>query len=89
MTPLDRTLALAEGEIVAVCVREDLNLDVTRTFDELLDINRVVAKCVLCFPLRGAQRRFELRTFTHHAHSLSAAAGSGLEQHGITKAFGE
>ena len=44
MTALDRAFALAEMDTVAVLVRQHLDLDVTRSFDVSLDINRTVLK---------------------------------------------
>jgi hypothetical protein len=43
---LDRALALAQVDAVAVRIAEDLDLDVARLLDELLDEDAVVAEAV-------------------------------------------
>ena len=50
VTALDRALALEEMHAVAVRVGEDLDLDVARLLDELLDVERVVAEAALAPP---------------------------------------
>ena len=42
MTTLNRTLAFAEVDTIAVLIRHYLNLDMARTFDETLDVNVAV-----------------------------------------------
>ena len=44
MSSLDGAFALADVDGVSVPVRQNLNFDMPRLFDELLDVNRVVAK---------------------------------------------
>ena len=43
--PLDRAIALAEVDAVAVGVEQDLDLDVARPFEEALEDQPVVAEC--------------------------------------------
>ena len=57
MSPLDRAVALAEVDAVPVLVEEDLDLDVTRAFDEPFQDQPLVAERAL----RLAAGRGELR----------------------------
>ena len=41
MSPLNRALPLAQVHGATVSVRENLHLDVTRSRDELLDVDRI------------------------------------------------
>src|SRR5512138_3644456 len=68
-------------------VSEYLNFDVSRAINEFLDVDRVVAERILCFALRCSERRLELRLIANHSHSLSTAAGSGLEQDRVAETF--
>src|SRR5688572_27099762 len=45
VAPLQRTVALAEVDDVAVMVREHLDLDVARFLEELLHVDLAVAEC--------------------------------------------
>ena len=85
VAPLNAALALAECDAVSVRVGEDLNLHVARPFDVLLDVDRVVAEGVLRLALRTAECVGNLARLVDDAHPLSAAAGRGLEQHGVAK----
>jgi len=48
--------------------------------DVLLDVDGIVAECVLRFPAGGVERRGELGALAYHAHALTSSAGRGLEQ---------
>ena len=80
---LERALALAERDHVAVLVAEHLDLDVARPHQELLDVHRVVAEARQRLRARGAKRRRQIRRRGHHPHALAAAAGGGLEHHRV------
>ena len=62
MAALDRALALAEVHDVAVVVAEDLELDVARVLEILLDVDVAVAEGGLGLALRGAQQRAAARS---------------------------
>ena len=79
MTPLNRTLALAEINRVAVLVGQYLHLDVARIDDRLFDINFAVAKCPLRLALCAFQRGLQLGPGVHQPHALAAAAGCGFQ----------
>src|SRR5690348_14815681 len=85
MATLNRTLALAQMDHVAMRVREDLDLDVTRTLHRFFEIQRGVAKSSGSFRLRGFECRTEFVTAGDEAHSFTAAAGSRFQHHRITK----
>ena len=57
MAPLDRALALAEVHHVAVVVADDLELDVARVLEVLLDVDVAVAEGGLGLALRGPEQR--------------------------------
>src|SRR5438876_4416502 len=80
---LDRALALAERENVAVGVSEDLNLDVPRPFDELLEIDPIVSEGALRFSPSRVESAGNIVWCRHYSHSLATASGSSFEQHRV------
>ena len=60
MPALDRALALAEGEDVPVRIAEDLDLDVARGRDDLLEVERPVAERRVRLGRRGPVRVLEV-----------------------------
>ncbi len=83
MAPLDRALALAQVNQVAVLVAEDLELDVAWLGDQLLEQQRRVAKSRQRLAPRGRQRRRQVACALHDAHALAAASRRGLDEHRI------
>ncbi len=77
---LERAVALAEVDRVALAVAEHLELDVARVGEIFLHVDRVVAECRARFRGRLADQAFELILFGHHLHAAAAAAGRGLDQ---------
>jgi hypothetical protein len=71
---LHRALALAEMDQVAVHVAEQLELDVTRARDVLLEIQRVVRERGLGLGLRDAEARAQRLLVPRDAHPAPAAA---------------
>ena len=55
VTPLDRAVALAEVDDVAVGVREHLHLDVARVLEVALDVHRRVGEVRAALALRGLE----------------------------------
>src|SRR5712691_10298587 len=84
MPPLNRTLALAEINTLAVLIGEHLNLDVARMIDKALDVDVAVLECGCCFLRSRFQRLAHLTFRTHDAHAAPAAAGGSLDDHGET-----
>ena len=80
---LERALALTERDHLAVPVAEDLDFDVTRPLDELLEKDRVIAERRQRFGARQTVGLFELVRSADDAHPLAAAAGRGFEDHRI------
>src|SRR5437867_10948332 len=85
MAPLDGALALAEMDDGSVMVAEDLELDVARTLDVLLDVDVADAERRLRFALRGLDRVRQLVRGAHDAHPASAAAGRRLDDDRIAE----
>ncbi len=83
VAPLDRALALAEVDHVAVGVGQHLDLDVARLLDELLDEDAVVAEAGPRLVARRAEALARLGLAARDPHALAAAAGGGLEHHRI------
>src|SRR6185436_8045873 len=80
---LDRALALAEVDHVAVLVAEDLELDVPRLDQILLHVDRAVAESPLRLLAGGGELSFDLRLLPDDAHAAPAAARGRLEDDGI------
>ena len=78
VAPLDRALALAEGEHAALAVSEHLDLDVPRRRDRLLEIQGAVAERGLGLHRGGAVRGREPVRALDEPHALAAAAGGRL-----------
>src|SRR5690606_3981526 len=77
---LHRALALPQVHDVAVRIAEDLDLDVARRFDVLLEQQRVVAERRLRLATRTLERLRELARAAHDAHALAATAGRCLDE---------
>src|SRR6266700_612589 len=80
---LDRAFALAEIDDVAVLVAEHLDLDMARIDDEFLDEDAVVTKGRLGLGLGEAKAFGDLGLRMRDPHALAAAAGRGLDHHGV------
>ena len=78
---LNAAVALEEVDHLSVTVGQDLDLDVTRVLDELLDIDLVVSKGLAGLRLRGDQRVVEIGLRVHAPHSFAAATRCRLEHH--------
>src|SRR5690606_28266002 len=89
VAPLDRAFALAQMDHVAVTVGEDLNLDMARLLDELLDEYPVVAKARPRLVHRATNAVPHGVVIDGHAHALAAAAGRSLDHHRIADLAGD
>ncbi len=86
---LDGAFALVEIDDVAVLVAEQLDLDMARVGDELLDEHAVVAERALRLR-RGAREALrDLLAGMGDAHALAAATGGRLDHHGIADPVGD
>ena len=79
---LDRALALAHRPHRAVGVGHHLHLDVPTALEVALAEHRIGAERRGRLALRGGDLVGQRIEVAHHAHSASAAAGGGLDQHG-------
>jgi hypothetical protein len=77
---LDRTVALAEMNAGAMGIEEELDLDVTRPFEEPLEDQPLVAEGSERLPARGGKRGLEVCRSPDGAHALAAAAGGRLDE---------
>ena len=71
---LDRAIALEEMHGVAVAVAEDLHLDMTCAFDQLFEIDLVLAEGGFCLALALGDLAGEIGFGTDGAHAAAAAA---------------
>src|SRR6266498_69761 len=78
VAPLDRALALSQGDDGAVGVGKDLDLDVPRSPDVSLAEDGVVAERRLRLASRRRQRLVELSRGADESHSAAAASGRRL-----------
>src|SRR5690606_4789291 len=79
MAPLEGAVALAQMDGAALAVPENLDLDVARLFEKLLDINRIVAEGGLCLGPGGLERVNEVRLAAGDLHAAPATAGGRLD----------
>jgi hypothetical protein len=79
---LDRALALAQGDHVAVGVRHDLDLDVAGAFDVPLTKDGAVTERRRCLAPGRGDRLGERLAVADHPHAPAAAARGRLDQHG-------
>src|SRR4051794_9894044 len=89
MAALQRALALAKVDHVAILIAEHLNLDVTRAVDQFLDVHFPALKGPLGLARGVTEGAFEIRFRVDAAHALSTSAGCGLDHHGIADTCGE
>ncbi len=89
VTALDRAFALAEIDDVAVLVAQHLDLDVAGIDDELLDEDAVVAERSLGLRLGEVEALGDLGRRMRDPHALAAAAGGGLDHHGVADLVGD
>ncbi len=78
---LDRALALAEVDAVAVRIREDLHLDVARLVQGLFHEHSPVAEGMLGFGLRALQRGRQVVPGANKTHASPATSRERLDHH--------
>ena len=79
MPPLHRAVALAKMDRVAVLVAEDLEFNVTRAREILLDVHLAVAERRQRLRTRELERAREIVLVLRDAHPLPATAGRRLD----------
>ena len=89
MPPLERALALAEVDDAAGPVAEDLELDVPRLREVLLEVDAPVAESALGLRGRELEGGRELLVGARDAHAAAAASGHRLQEDGIADALRE
>ena len=88
VAPLQRTIALAKMNRVAVVVAEDLDFDVPGRGDKFLDQDPAGCECRLALAHGAFKRGIEISVLVDPPHATAAAAGSGLDQHRIADLVG-
>ncbi len=83
MAALQRAVALAEMDGVALAVSQHLHLDMAGMGEIFLEIDGVVAERGARLVARGDERGLELVLEQRELHAAPAAAGRGLDQHRI------
>ena len=78
---LHAAIALEKVHGVAHAVGQNLNFDVTRTQDCLLDKHSTIAKGALGLAHGGLQSRAQVLALFHAAHSAATATRHGLGEH--------
>ena len=85
---LDGAIPLAQVDDVALVVAQDLELDVVRVLDELLDVDPGVAEGLLRLAARGVIAFDQRNVVVGHAHPAPAAAGDGLDHDRVADPLG-
>ena len=81
MAALDRAVALAEVDDVAVRVREHLHLDVAGILEVALDVDGRVGEVGLALALRAVSKRaLDVVVLANDAEALAAAARRRLDR---------
>ncbi len=88
MATLDAALALAQGHHAPVRVGEDLNLDVPRPLEILLEVHLAGAERLERLAAGRLERRPQLPLLTHEPHPLPSAPRRRLEQHRVAEPCG-
>ena len=89
MAALDAAFALAEDFDVAVLVGQDLELDVARRADVLLQVDVGRTEGAAGLVLRLQEQRGQLVGAVDDAHAASAAAGRSFQNHRVADLGGE
>jgi hypothetical protein len=82
VSALHRAVALAQVDDMAVHVAQDLELDVPRAREVLLDVHVAVAEGAQRLGARELERPREVVHVLGDAHALATAAGGRLDDHG-------
>ena len=88
VTALDGAFTLVQIEHVTVAVANQLNFNVARLFDKLLDEDAVIAKAVTRLVAATGEAFKRLFVVKSHPQALATAAGAGLDHHRVADALG-
>ena len=88
VTALDGAIALTEVDDVAAVIAQNLELDMVRVLDVLLDIDAGVAKGFFRFGARRVVTLDEGDVVMSGTHPATAAAGDGFDHDRIADALG-
>ena len=83
MIPLDGAVPLSQMDHISIRIRQDLELDVPRVLDKMLDIHGIVPERHLRFLLGRLKTGLEFLRRLGHPHSLAAAAKGCFDDHRI------
>src|SRR5208282_2996278 len=86
---LDRALALAEINNVAVLVAQHLDFDVARIGDEFFDEDAIIAEARFRLGARAGKVFRHLAFGEGDTHAFAAAAGGRLDHHRVTDLLGD
>jgi hypothetical protein len=86
---LDRAVALAEVDRVALLVGEHLDLDVARVRQVALEVDGVVGEELLALARGALERLLELLGLLGDAEALAAAAARGLDRDRVADVLGD
>jgi hypothetical protein len=89
IAPLDRAVPFEEVDQVAVAVADDLDLDVARPADQLLQEDLVVAEGGLGLAAAGLDLLVQIAGALDHPHAPAAAAPARLEHQRIADLLGD
>ena len=89
MPPLQGTFSLAEMNDVSVAVGKNLDLNMSRMFEILLDVERSVTESRYGLPLCRFVDTLKLACFMSDSHSLAATAGRGFQKNRKAMLFGK
>ena len=81
--PLQGAFPFPEKDCVPVPIRQDLNLDVTRARDVLLQIHRRIAEGALRFRARRFEGQGQAVLRLHKAHPFAAPSRRGFHHHRV------
>src|ERR1043166_557981 len=89
MTALQTAIALAEVERLAFAVSQDLEFDMPRVFDVLLDVDGRVGERAFGFGTGRVVAFDEARVVVGHAHAATTAATRSLDDDRIANLAGD
>ena len=87
MTTLHGAVALSQIDSVTLAVSQYLDLDVTRILQVFLHIHHVVVESGFRFRFGHGDGLRQLSIAAHDAHTATAAAAGGFDNHRVANAF--
>ena len=89
VAPLDGALAVAEDSDVPICIGQDLNFQVSRRCDVVLNVDLITAECRACLAAHAGKVLSQLIIGEGHLHPPAASAVQRLEDHGKAEVLGQ